>query len=57
MLDTALEFCRASNDFWEQGDIENAITALDQAYSLILKINAEKTRFTSTEGRPAFFHI
>jgi len=42
MLDTALEFCRASNDFWEQGDIENAITALDQAYSLILKINAEK---------------
>ncbi len=42
MLDTALEFCRASNDFWEQGDIENAITALDQAYSLILEINAEK---------------
>jgi len=43
MLDTALEFCGASNDFWEQGDIENAIAALDEAYSLILKINTEKT--------------
>lgn len=41
LLDSALSFCQASNDFWEQGDIENAITALDQAYSLILKINIE----------------
>jgi len=34
MLDSALEFCQASNDFWEQGDLYNAIDALDQAYSL-----------------------
>ena len=40
MLDSALEFCQASNDFWEQGDLSNAIDALDQAYSLILKVNA-----------------
>jgi membrane-bound lytic murein transglycosylase D len=39
MLDSALEFCQASNDYWEHGDLENAIDALDQAYSLILKIN------------------
>ena len=39
MLDSALEFCHASNDYWEHGDLENAIDALDQAYSLILKIN------------------
>ncbi len=39
MLDSALEFCQASNDFWEQGDLENAIDALDQAYSLILQVN------------------
>jgi len=39
MLDSALEFCRASNDFWEQGDLDNTIAALDQAYSLILKVN------------------
>lgn len=41
MLDTALEFCGASNDFWEKGDIDNAIAALDEAYSLILKVNTE----------------
>jgi membrane-bound lytic murein transglycosylase D len=41
MLDSALEFCQASNDFWEQGDLYNAIAALDQAYSLILRISPE----------------
>lgn len=41
MLDSALEFCQASNDFWEQGDLYNAIDALDQAYSLILRISPE----------------
>jgi len=39
LLDSALEFCQASYDFWEQGDLENAIESLDQAYSLILKVD------------------
>ena len=42
MLDSALGFCQASNDFWEQGDLDNALDALDQAYSLILKVNPSK---------------
>ena len=42
MLDSALEFCQASYDFWEQGDLDNAIDALDQAYSLILKVNPDQ---------------
>jgi len=41
-LDSALEFCQASNDYWERGDLENAIDALDQAYSLILKIDSSE---------------
>lgn len=41
MLDSALGFCQASNDFWEQGDLYSAIDALDQAYSLILKVSPE----------------
>jgi membrane-bound lytic murein transglycosylase D len=36
ILDEALEFCQASQDFWGQGDFENAIASLDQAYNLIL---------------------
>ena len=41
-LDSALEFCQASNDFWEHGDLVNAIDALDQAYSLILEVNPDQ---------------
>ena len=40
-LDEALDFCQASQDFWQKGDLENAFEALDQAYSLILKIDNE----------------
>lgn len=39
LLDSALAFCQTSSDFWEQGDLENSIDALDEAYSLILKVN------------------
>jgi|TARA_B100000315_G_scaffold260839_1_gene326105 membrane-bound lytic murein transglycosylase D len=40
-LDEALDFCRASQDFWQKGELENAIEALDHAYSLILGIDAD----------------
>jgi len=39
LLDSALAFCDASNDFWERGDLDNAVDALDEAYFLILQIN------------------
>ena len=42
VLDSALEFCQASNDYWESGDLENAIDALDQAYALILTTNSQE---------------
>ncbi|NLA75929.1 MAG: lytic transglycosylase domain-containing protein, partial [Deltaproteobacteria bacterium] len=38
IIDSALEFCQASNDFWEKGELDNAIDCLDKAYSLTLKI-------------------
>ncbi len=41
MLDSALEFCQASYDYWGQGDLENSIDSLDQAYSLILKVKPD----------------
>jgi membrane-bound lytic murein transglycosylase D len=37
-LDEALEFCKASQDYWGQGDFENAIASLDEAYHLILQV-------------------
>lgn len=39
VLDEALDFCQASQDFWQKGELENALEALDQAYSLILKVD------------------
>lgn len=42
VLNTALEFYKASQDYWSEGNLENAIGALDQAYALILQVSAEE---------------
>jgi len=41
MIDSSLELLQASNDYWEQGDHENAVDALDKAYSLILQVETD----------------
>ncbi|KPA14706.1 membrane-bound lytic murein transglycosylase D [Candidatus Magnetomorum sp. HK-1] len=40
-LDEALEFCEASQEYWQKGELDQAIDALDQAYQLIVSINTE----------------
>lgn len=44
ILDEAIDYCQLAQDFWQKGKLENALQALDAAYSLILKLN--------TQGRP-----
>ena len=39
LLDTALDFCEASKEFWAEGKPEQAIDALDQAYGLIMQVD------------------
>ena len=41
LLDTALGFYQASQELWSRGELEEAINALDQAYSLILDVNGD----------------
>ena len=41
VLDEALDFCQVSQDFWQKGELENALESLDQAYSLILNVNSD----------------
>ena len=36
VLDEALDLCQVSQEFWQNGELENALGALDQAYALIL---------------------
>jgi membrane-bound lytic murein transglycosylase D len=41
LIDSAMEFYQASNDFWDQGDLDNALGALDKSYSLILQVSQD----------------
>ncbi|CAB1084029.1 Membrane-bound lytic murein transglycosylase D [Olavius algarvensis Delta 1 endosymbiont] len=38
-LDEALELCKLSQESWQQGELENAVEALDRAYALILSVD------------------
>ena len=38
LLDTALELTETAQEYWEDGDMDEAIDSLDQAYALILKV-------------------
>jgi membrane-bound lytic murein transglycosylase D len=40
-LDEALDFCRASQELWQNGELESALEALDKAYSLILTVEPD----------------
>jgi membrane-bound lytic murein transglycosylase D len=42
ILDEALVFCQTAQEFWQKGELENALEALDQAYSLILEIDVNE---------------
>jgi membrane-bound lytic murein transglycosylase D len=41
-LDSALEYAQAANGYWERGDMDNALDALDTAYSLILNVKSDE---------------
>lgn len=38
LLDQALNICQAAQDFWNRGDFDGAVSALDDAYALILQV-------------------
>jgi membrane-bound lytic murein transglycosylase D len=40
LLDSALEYAQAASDYWDRGDMDNALDALDTAYYLILNVKA-----------------
>jgi len=41
IMDEALDFCQASQGYWQAGDFKNAIEALDQAYLLISDVETD----------------
>ena len=45
VLDEALNLCDIAQDFWQKGELENALESLDQAYALILNVNEDNPKF------------
>ena len=41
LMDQALELCESAQEFWQKGELDNAIDALDHAYALILEADPE----------------
>jgi len=41
LLDIALDFSQASQEFWSKGNFEKAMEALDEAYALVFKVDTE----------------
>ncbi len=41
LLDSALDFVNASQEFWSEGSLDSAIVALDQAYHAVIKVDIE----------------
>ncbi len=41
LLDSALEYAQAASDYWDRGDIDSALDALDTAYFLILNVKTD----------------
>jgi len=41
LLDSAIDFYEIAKAFWEQGDLESALNALDESYALILEVNQD----------------
>jgi len=39
-MDEALDYCQMAQELWQKGELDNAIEALDQAYSLILSVDS-----------------
>ena len=51
----ALEACEFARMFWEQGDIDEALTSLDHAYALLLEIPEDDPEFD--QGKQDLRHL
>ena len=41
LLDSALDFINASQEYWSEGNLEKAIATLDEAYALVVKVDID----------------
>ncbi len=41
LVDSALELYQKSQEYWDRGDLENALNALDESYALIVRVDQD----------------
>ena len=41
-LDEALDFCELAQSYWQKGELDSALEALDKAYSLIVEVDTKE---------------
>jgi len=41
LVDSALELYQKSQEFWDRGDLESALNALDESYALIVRVDQD----------------
>jgi membrane-bound lytic murein transglycosylase D len=41
LVDSALELYQKSQEYWDRGDLENALSALDESYALIVRVDQD----------------
>ncbi len=56
-IDTALELCETAQEFWQKGELENALDALDQAYELIIQVDTYDNPFLTQQKDDLRFMI
>ncbi len=57
LFNAALNYCQTAQDFWEKGNPNKAISALDDAYACILKIHAPENSQLGQEKEDLRFTI
>ena len=44
VIDEGLDYIQVSQEFWQKGELENALEALDQAYALLLRVDIQDSQ-------------
>lgn len=57
VMDEALDYCQMAQELWQNGELDNAIEALDQAYSLILSIDTNDNAAVAQQKEDIRFTI
>lgn len=57
VMDEALDYCQMAQELWQNGELDNAVEALDQAYTLILSVDTNNNAALAQQKEDIRFTI